>query len=253
MAEKVFEITRKVASDRLEDLQNINKAVIAELAAGNPVYATIVEGRFKGTIARVKLGKNSPTRVGSIFTKSDGYGVKIAKDHIWELEVDGSNRTFHINWYRVLNRDYGNKTTIRVFVGRTDGTQLVRVDKGQHDTLRDFLGSEILDGDYVLMYNTPWELKAVGSPFRMLRYTGKRSDKQAQFTYVKMGESSKNFTPEGGQTIRVGLNSQDGKSVSNSIYGVKVDVDSSLATAMQMVDHDMSIFPLKFHVGLADD
>lgn len=57
---------------------------------------------------------------------------------------------------------------------------------------------------------------------------------------------------DGGQTVRVGLNSKVTQAVSDILFGVRIEVDQNLATAMQMCDHDMSIFPISFHVGLAD-
>lgn len=251
MAEKVFVIDRKMATGSLNNLTNINVAIKDELKAGRPVYAVVPEGRFKGTIARLKLGKRSITEVGTLFSAGESnWGIKISKDQIWELEADGSNRTFHIHWRRLFDQDYNNRKPVKIILGRVDGTVINKVSKIEHGTLVDFLGNEVHDGDYVLMYSGPWELKQTGSPFRMMRYTGKRSDKQAQFTYVKMDKNESNTTPDGGQTIRVGLNAKVTDAVGNILYGVRVDVDENLATAMQMCDHDMSIFPIKFHVGL---
>lgn len=252
MAEKIFTINRNMATSNLNNLRNINVAIKNELQAGRPVYATIPEGRFRGSIARLKLGNRSISDVGTLFTEGESnWGIKIAKTQHWDLELDGSNRKFAIHWHRLMDRDYRSRQSVDIILGRVDGTVTKKADKTEQGTLVDFLGNEVHDGDYVLMYSSPWELKETGSPFRMLRYTGKRSNKQAQFTYVKMGKNESK-APDGGENVRVGLNSKATEAVSNVLYGVRIDVDESLAIAMQMCDHDMSNFPIKFHVGLAD-
>ena len=253
MTEKIFTINRSMASGKLTDLININIAIKNELKAGRPVYATVPTGRFKGSIARLKLGNRSITNVGTLFTEGPNrWSIQIDKGHYWELEVDGSNRTFSIFWFKLFERDWQNRAEVKIYTGRTAGTVLNRVAKEAQGTLLDFLGNEVHDGDYVLMYSGPWELKETGAPFRMLRYTGKRSNKQAQFTYVKMDKNTSSVTCDGGQTVRVGLNSKVTQAVSDILFGVRIEVDQNLATAMQMCDHDMSIFPISFHVGLAD-
>lgn len=249
MAEKIIPVTYKMGRMDINNLTNINEAIRNELRAGRPVYATIGDGTFKGTIARLKVGKRSISELGHVFKEDDKYGPKFNKSLIWELEVDGSNRTFYIKWSRLFKQDYREKHLVNIYLGRTDGTVIVKKDKtAVGTTLLDFLGRTIEDGDYVLMYNGPWELKDTGSPFRMLRYTGKRTPKQAQFKYVSMIQG--NHNPDGGEIVRVGMNCRPNVDVADAIYGVKVELDEALETAMQMVDYDVTKFPIKFSVGL---
>lgn len=249
MTAKVFEITRKKANQDFSIMSNINAAILKELKAGRPVYASIGIGRFKGTIARLIIGKNNISDLSDVFYKKT-YGSGFTSDLIWDLEVDGQSRKYKINWRATFDRDWTNKNSVNIYIGWTNGTILNRVELGQHGTLLDFMGKEIQDGDYVLMHNTSKEIRDTGSPFRMLRYTGKRSDVQATFTYVSLKDGTHN--PDGGQQIRVGLNAElkDANGVSNQVYGVKVSVDESLAVAMQMTDHDMSLYPINFHIGM---
>lgn len=251
MEEKVFIIDRAMTRRKMEDLVNINQAIEEALSNGNPVRAVIPYGTFTGTVARLKLGKRRPADVAKVFRRgSASYDPNLNTDLYWELEASGSNRNFSFSWSKAIRR-YSKEYPVKVIIGGDGKTEIVRKEKNEATHLVDFMGQQIDEGDYVLMYNGPWELKNTGSPFRMLRYTGKRSQKQAQFTYVKLSSTEIKWSVDGGETIRVGLNS-NGKDVTDVIYGVKVSVDESLATAMQMTDHDMSIYPITFHVGLVD-
>lgn len=251
MEEKIFVIDYKMSREKIEDLVNINALIQQYIEAGEHVRAVLPYGTFKGSTVRLKIGKQRLADKCRVFTRPDtSWGSNINTKLFWELEATGSRRTFHINWAKVPG-GYGNKCPVTIILGGDGKTTIVKKEKNDATHLVDFMGQQIEEGDYVLMYNGPWELKTTGSPFRMLRYTGKRSQKQAQFTYVKMGDSSHKWSTDGGAIIRVGLNT-NGKEVTDVIYGVKVSVDESLATAMQMTDHDMSIYPIKFHVGLED-
>lgn len=248
--EKIISVTYSMARDnKINNLTNFNEAIRNELRAGRSVYATVPSGTFKGSIGRLKIGKKSISELGHVFKEEDRWGTKLNKGLKWDLEFDGSNRTISINWHSVFLHDFRNKNQIDIYLGRTAGTSLVRVEKlDVGNTLLDFMGQVINEGDYVLMYNGPRELKDTGSPFRMLRYTGQRSAKQAMFKYVSLIEGKQN--PDGGETIRVGMNSRPNADVADAIFGVKVEVDSALETAMQMVDYNVNNFPIKFKVGL---
>ena len=249
MEEKVFIIDVSFARKSMTDLQNVNDAIINALSTFTPVHVIMPYGTFTGSKLELKLNKKTAKWVGSIFKKAD-YGPNINRELHWEMSATGTNRNFHFSWSKALPR-YGRAYPVTIIIGGHHQTEIVRKQKNESQDLVDFLGKEVTEGDYVLMYSGPWELKETGSPFRMMRYTGKRSEKQAQFTYVKMDTKSSNLSPDGGQVIRVGPNGS-GKEMTNLIYGVKVDVDDSLAVAMQMTDHDMSIYPIKFHVGMEE-
>jgi hypothetical protein len=241
--EKVFTITRDFTRHtKIADLRNINRAIFEELSAGRPVYASIPKGVFAGSIARLKLNQTIKS-LSRIFQEATNYGLDLS-DITWDLEIDGCNRSFHISWKSLFSSFY-SKEKVYIYLGRSNGTVFVKNAKIElNDTLVDFMGTEIKDGDYVLMYCNSWELKDTGVPFRMLQYTGKRTPKQAMFKYVQLKEGTHN--PDGGEKIRVGLNTLAGQ---DQVYGVKIEVETSLATAMQMTDHDMSIYPIKFSVG----
>jgi hypothetical protein len=250
MVEKVFTIDRNFVRQNMAVLQNINDAILVELQSGRPVFATVTHGTYAGSLARLVTANQSATKMSKIFSKGNHtWDINVSRDLIWEVKLDGSNRSLYVKWFAFLNREY--KKSIKLHIGREDGTiEQKNVKHATMPPLQDFLGNEIHDGDYVLMHNSPWDVKTTGSPFRMLRYKGVRTNKQAQFVYVKMGEGK--YVPDGNTDIRVGLNTTDGADQSTRIFGVKVSVDESLATAMQMIDHDMSQFPLSFHVGLRE-
>lgn len=253
MEEKVFFVDDKFCRGKIQDLSNVNNAIQDAIEQGIPIYFTVPYGTFTGSTVRLKVGKRRPADVAKVFKNAD-YGPNVNPDLYWEGTAEGTNRSFDFRIRKAIPR-YGRFYPFSIIIGGDRQTEIVRKEKNNSKDLIDFLGREISEGDYVLMYSGPFELRQTGSPFRMLRYTGKRSEKQAQFTYVKMNEET---TPvrgarpiDGGEVIRVGLNA-GGKEVTNLIYGVKVEVDESLACAMQMIDHDMSSFPLKFHVGMED-
>lgn len=251
MEETVFVIDHKLTRQRLEDLVNINALIQKYIELGLPVRAVLPYGTFKGSTVSLKVGKRKLSDVCQVFRKpQQSWGNNVNTGLIWDLEAEGTNRTFHINWAKVPG-GYNGKNIVTLILGGDGKTEVVKNEKNSATHLVDFMGQTVEEGDYVLMYNGPFELKNTGSPFRMLRYTGKRSEKQAQFTYVKMADATTNWANSGGEIIRVGLNT-NGKEITDIIYGVKVSVDESLATAMQMTDHDMSIYPIKFHVGLTD-
>lgn len=252
MEETTFFIDHKMTRQKIEDLVNINLLIKKYIELGLPVRAVLPYGTFKGSTVRLTVGKRKLDDVCKVFRKPDvSWGNNVNSKLIWDLEAEGTKRTFHINWAKVPG-GYNGKNTVTLILGGDGKTEVVKNEKNNATHLVDFMGQTVEEGDYVLMYNGPWELKSTGSPFRMLRYTGKRSQKQAQFTYVKMADATATkWSTDGGEIIRVGLNT-NGKEITDIIYGVKVSVDESLATAMQMTDHDMSIYPIKFHVGLTD-
>ncbi len=251
MEETVFVIDHKLTRQKIEDLVNINALIQKYIELGLPVRAVLPYGTFKGSTVSLKVGKRKLSDVCQVFRRpAQTWGNNVNTGLIWDLEAEGTNRTFHINWAKVPG-GYNGKNVVTLILGGDGKTEVVKQEKNEATHLVDFLGQTVEEGDYVLMYNGPFELKHTGSPFRMLRYTGKRSEKQAQFTYVRMADTSNNWANDGGEIIRVGLNT-NGKEITDIIYGVKVSVDESLATAMQMTDHDMSIYPIKFHVGLTD-
>ena len=251
MEEKVFFVDDQFCRGKMTDLSNVNKAIQDAIEQNIPIHFTVPYGTFTGSTVRLKVGKRPPANLAKVFKNAD-YGPNINPDLNWEGTAEGSNRKFGFRIRKAIPR-YGRSYPFSIIIGGDRKTEVVRKEKNTSKDLVDFLGREISEGDYVLMYSGPFELKQTGTPFRMLRYTGKRSEKQAQFTYVKMHDKAqpvRNARPnDGGEIIRVGLNAV-GKEVTNLIYGVKVDVDESLATAMQMTDHDMSIYPVKFHVGM---
>ncbi|MCK9531481.1 MAG: hypothetical protein M0R77_13115 [Gammaproteobacteria bacterium] len=254
MEEKVFHVDRNFCRKKIEDLTNINAIIQEAIEADVPVYFTVPYGTFAGSTVRLKVNKyRRPSDLAKVF-RSVQYGPNINEDHYWEGTAEGTNRNFQFRLRKAIPR-YGREYPFSIVIGGDRQTEIVKKEKNAAKNLVDFFGREIVDGDYVLMYSGPFELKQTGSPFRMLRYTGKRSEKQAQFTYVKMHDDALTVNgcrpTEGGTVIRVGLNS-GGKEITNTIYGVKIDVDESLATAMQMTDHDMSIYPVHFHVGLTN-
>jgi hypothetical protein len=250
MEEKVFQINRDFCRGKIKDLESINNLIQKTIEAGDPVFFTVPYGTFEGSTVRLKVGKRRPCDLAKVFKRVNDWSPNVNDDLFWEGNVDGSNRNFNFRLRKAITR-YGKEYPFQIIIGGDRKTEIIKKEKNTNKDLVDFLGREIVEGDYVLMYSGPWELKQTGSPFRMLRYTGKRSPKQAQFTYVRMNEATSNLVPDGGEVIRVGLNS-GGNEVTNLIYGVKVEVDESLATAMQMIDHDMSSFPLKFHVGIEE-
>lgn len=252
MEEKRFTVDYSMSRQDMKNLSQLNELVQSYIEAGEPVRVILPYGTFKGSTVRLKIGKRKPQDLAKIFRKPDkSWGDHMNDKLIWDLEAKGSNRTFHVNWSKVPG-GYGNKNPCTIILGGDGSTEIVKHEKNKTQTLVDFMGKQIEAGDYVLMYNSPFDREQTGTPFRMLRYTGKRSPKQAQFTYVKLAEKMGRYAMSGGETIRVGLNVAKADEHTDIIYGVKVDVDESLATAMQLTDHDMSLYPVKFHIGMED-
>lgn len=255
MVEKTFSVTSAFGRGKWKDLKKINEMVLAALMNGEPIYATLVEGVYAGSIARLKVGNTPKSLLSKVFRdgKNHKYSFgdpdagEINKDLVWEMELDGTNRQFNLRW-KALTEYPGCRCPIVFHLGRTGPTVMVKKEKKEFSPiLSDYMGREIKDGDYVLMYSTPREVQDTGTPFRMVRYTGTRSEKQAVFTYIRLADGKHN--KDGGAKVRIGLNHTAG---GDQVFGVKVDVDGSLATALQMTDNDMGIYPVKFSISLED-
>lgn len=242
---------KTILNDSYAKRKPVCKAILEELQAGRPVYARIPNGVYAGSIGRLKVKNVNFQKLSKIISERESGYTYSVKDRIkmedltWELELDGSNRTFKLKWDQIGSWKINPRPWTEIYLGRQEGTRTYKRDKEENlsPTLIDFMGREINDGDYVLAYSTYKELNDTGSPLRLVRYTGSRTKASALFVYMKMQEGK----TEPGQKIRVNLNNA---AHPDQVFGVKVDIDESLATAMQLTDNDVSMFPLKFSVSI---
>lgn len=250
MAKETIVLERSVRHQSTNVGDSINNKIKKELQNGNPVYVKIPLGVFAGSIARLKITKpiDELSRVLTHAATASTYGPKMAfrKAH-WEVEIDGCNRKFKIDFDKFSKfqfRDY----KIEIYLGRTEGTFLTKkkpAELSYNDFLIDMFGRKINPGDFVLINPGPAALQN-DEAVRLVQWTGNQTPKQAYFKVVKTSNTLKKQRPAG-EDYRLGVQyTDDGMAVP----GIKIDVDDEITSALTLIEHDITNFKLKFSVGL---